>query len=456
MIVVSHRGPYSFERIGDDTFIARRGGGGLVSALAPLLADRDDTTWIAAAMNSDDSDAVLAGANAALDLNVKLLDLDPEVHRLHYDLVSNETLWFLFHGLFDRTRRPVFDIAFRDAWDAYVAVNRAFAEAVAEVAPARDAVLVQDYQLILVPGMLRRLRPDLRVVHFTHTPFCGPDDLSVLPDDIAFDLCASLASVPAGFHTRRWADEYSRTVAAILGPDATTTRPFVAPLGPDANALAESAAAAETKAAAEQLGAVVGDRLVVARVDRIEPSKNIVRGFLAFDRLLEARPGVRGRAVFVAMVYASRQNLEEYATYTTEIEEAVARVNDRWATHDWTPILLDDRDDFARSLAGLQRYDVLLVNPLRDGLNLVAKEGPVVNRRDGVVCCSPEAGAYEELREAVLPAHPYDIEQVAGALDTALAMPLDERATRATRLRTLASSRTPTAWLADLVREAGE
>jgi trehalose 6-phosphate synthase len=456
MIVVSHRGPYSFERNPDGTFTARRGGGGVVSALAPLLAGRSDATWIAAAMNPDDGAALLSGANRTLDIDLELVDLDPEQHRLHYDVVSNGVLWFLYHGLFDRTRQPVFDINFRDAWDAYVAVNTAFAEAVAARAADRDIVLVQDYQLTLVPGLLRRRRPDLRVVHFTHTPFCGPSDMTMLPDDVAVDLCASLASVPAGFHTRRWAGEYHATVAALLGRDARITAPFVASLGPDADALNEQAAAPETKAAADQLADAVGDRLVVARVDRIEPSKNITRGFLAFDRLLEARPGARGRTVFVAMVYGSRQSLDEYARYADEVQATVERVNERWATRDWTPIILDDRDDYARSLAGLQRYDVLLVNPLRDGLNLVAKEGPVVNRRDGVLCLSPEAGAYDELHGAALAVHPYDIEQTAGVLDDALAFPMDERATRARRLRELAVSRTPTAWLADLVREAGE
>ena len=167
---------------------------------------------------------------------------------------------------------------------------------------------------------------------------------------------------------------------------------------------------------------------MIARSDRIEPSKNIVRGFLAYDRLLEARPGLRGRTVFVAMLYPSRQTMPEYLAYANEIEQVVARVNERWATRDWSPILLDERDDFPRSIAAMQRYDVLLVNPIKDGLNLVAKEGPAVNRRDGLLCLSREAGAYEELRTAVIPVHPYDLDDAAGALDRALATPLDERA----------------------------
>ena len=419
-------------------------------------SEKDDSTWIAAALSDEDLDAARAGAHDGLDIDLRLLELDVAQHRMHYDVIANGVLWFLHHSLFDRIRRPRFDIHFRDAWAAYVAVNEAFANAAADEATDHDIVLVQDYQLALVPGQLRARRPDLRVVHFTHTPFCAPDDITVLPEDVGVDLCASLASGPAGFHTRRWADAYRQSARAVLGPDTKISPPFAASLGPDPDALEEVAASPAARAAAGKLADTVGERLVIMRTDRIEPSKNIVRGFLAFDRLLEARPGLRGRVVFVAMVYPSRQGLAEYLAYGSEVAQVVARVNDRWSTRDWTPIVLDDRDDFARSVAGLERYDVLFVNPLRDGLNLVAKEGPVCNRRDGVLCLSPEAGAYEELHTAAIPVHPYDIEHMAAALDTALTMPLDERAKRATRLRALATARTPGDWLRDLIRHAGE
>ncbi len=456
MIVVTHRGPYRFDRDDDGNLVAHRGAGGIVSALSPLLADKSQTTWVAAAMSADDGIAQQQGITGDLDIRVRLLDLEPSIHRMHYEVVSNGVLWFLHHGIYDRIRRPRFDLRFRDAWDAFVAVNQTFTDALAEQAADHEIVLVQDFQLALVPGQLRALRPDLRIVHFTHTPFAGPDDFSLLPTDIGADICRSLASGPAGFHTNRWAEAFRLSARAALGPRAAVPPPFAASLGPDVAALEEVAGSAETRSAATALADLVGDRLVIARTDRIEPTKNIVRGFHAYDRLLEARPGLRGRVVFVAMVYPSRQGLADYLAYENEVEQIVARVNDRWATRDWLPIILDDRDDFARSIAGMQRYDVLLVNALRDGLNLVAKEGPVVNRRDGVLCLSPEAGAYEELKSAATAVHPYDIEQNAGALDDALSMPLDERASRATKLRALAIMRSPADWLADLVRHAGQ
>ncbi|HET9730617.1 MAG TPA: trehalose-6-phosphate synthase, partial [Acidimicrobiia bacterium] len=213
MIIVSHRGPYRFVRNDDGTFTARRGAGGVVSALGPLLAEAKDAVWVAAALSTEDAQGV-AESHADLDVEMVLLRLDPRLHRLHYDVVSNRVLWFLHHGLFDRSYRPQHDVHFRDAWDAYRSVNETFAQAVAERADQREIVLVQDYQLALVPAQLRTLRPDLRIVHFTHTPFCGPDDITILPNDVARELCGSLAGGPAGFHTPRWVDAYKHSARA--------------------------------------------------------------------------------------------------------------------------------------------------------------------------------------------------------------------------------------------------
>ncbi len=455
MIVVSHRGPYRFEANGDGSYTSERGAGGVASALGALMEKSDrDITWIAAAISDDDRLAAESGSLDDLDIDLRLVALDPELHSMHYDLVSNSVLWFLFHDLFDKIRRPRFDHHFREAWEAYRTVNTAFADATADAAAHGEVVLVNDYQLSLTGARLRALRPDLRIAHFTHTPFCGPDDIRVLPSYVATDLCAALATIPAGFHTTRWGRAYHQSAREVLGRRATIAPTFAATLGIDVDALEAVAGGADAREAANRLDEIVGDRLVIARSDRIEPSKNIVRGFLAYDRLLEGRPGLRGRVVFVAMLYPSRQTLPEYLAYASEIEQVVARVNDRWATRDWTPIVLDERDDFPRSIAAMQRYDVLLVNPIKDGLNLVAKEGPAVNRRDGVLCLSREAGVYDELRAAAIPIHPYDLEDAASALDAALTTPLDERAAIAARLRDLAIARTPADWVADLVAHA--
>jgi trehalose 6-phosphate synthase len=453
-MLVTHRGPYRFSARDDGSFAAQRGAGGLVSALLPLV-QRDDIgttpSWVAAAIDDGDRAAVAAGAATVPGLDLHLLDLDPALHRMHYDVISNAVLWFVHHGLFDLARRPRFDRHLHDAWDGYVAVNEAFADVVVRDAAEGEQVLVHDYHLSLVPGMVRAARPDLLLTHFTHTPFCGPNSIRVLPTAWAQDMCRSMGSVSAGFHTLRWAAAYAASAREMGCGDIVP--PYAAPLGPDPDALAELAASDRTSRAAAELDELVGDRKLLLRSDRIDLSKNIVRGFHVYDALLDVHPDLRERVVFVAMLNRSRSNLAEYLAYEQEVDQIAARVNDRWATSDWQPVVVDTRDDYERTIAGFSRYDALLVNPVKDGLNLVAKEGPLVNRRDGVVVLSPEAGAYEELRDAVLPVHPYDIVQGAHAVHAALTMDVEERAARAKQLRELAATNTPRTWLDELLSQ---
>jgi len=321
------------------------------------------------------------------------------------------------------------------------------------VAPQGAAVLVQDYHLGLLGLGLAERRPDLAAVHFSHTPFATPTWLRVLPDHIAAEVLSGLAAHRAcGFHSARWAGDFGACCREVL---ALSPRTFVSPLPADADDVRAAAGSAACHAALAEIDEQVGDRLVVARVDRIELSKNLLRGFLAFDDLLERQPSWRERAVFVASVYPSRTGVPAYVQYQQEVEALVARINERWATPNWTPIVYDTRDDYPRSVAVLRRADVLLVNPIRDGLNLVAKEGAIVNERGAVICLSREAGVWDEIGEAALPVPPFDVAGTADALDQALRMPADERTARAARLRELSVARRPRDWLADQLAAAG-
>ena len=452
VVLVSNRGPVSFERQADGSLTSRRGAGGLVSGIGPLAAE-GDVTWLAAAMTDDDRAAASTGLVEAEGFRVRLLDLDPERFRLAYEVVSNEVLWFAHHGLWDLTREPAFDHSWTDAWDSYREVNASFADAVAEGAPDGATVLVQDYHLCLVAQRLQETRPDLRCVHFHHTPFAPPVWLGALPDVAARELLVGLAAHRAcGFHSQRWADDFGASAAALAGIDART---FVAPLASDPDDIRAVAASPECSAALDGLDEVVGDRLVIGRVDRVELSKNILRGFQAFAELLEARPEHRERVVFVANAYESRSGVPGYTAYRERIEHEVSAINDRFGTASWHPIVLDVEDDYPRSVALLRRSDVLLVNPIRDGLNLVASEGALVNERDAVLALSPEAGAWERLGEAALRTPPFDVAGTADVLHRALVMPADERAERAARLRAVAEARTPADWLDDQLAAAG-
>jgi len=451
VVLASNRGPLSFSTGPDGGLVARRGAGGLVSGLAPLMVGTDGI-WVAAAMSDGDRAAAAAGPAAAEGLHTRLLAIDPDDFRMAYDVVGNATLWFIHHGLYELSRRPRFDHRFTQAWDAYRRVNTAFADVIAEVAPEAAAVLVQDYHLGLLGPMLAQRRPDVRAVHFSHTPFAPPDWFRVLPDAVASELLEGLAGHHAcGFHTQRWADDFSACCIEVLGRRPTT---FVAPLAPDPEDLAAVATGEPCARALASLDEQVGQRAFIVRVDRIELSKNLVRGFHAFDDLLERHAQWRGRVVFGAFVYPSREGLAEYLAYRQEVEAVIEQVNRRWGTADWTPILAFIGDDHPLSVAALRRFDVLLVNPVRDGLNLVAKEGALVNQRDGLVLLSPEAGAWAELEGAVRRVHPYDISATADALADALATPAAARATEAAELRRRARLRTPRDWLADQLAAA--
>ncbi|MGD9796507.1 MAG: trehalose-6-phosphate synthase [Acidimicrobiia bacterium] len=448
LVVVSNRGPLSFAVDDAGELVARRGGGGLVTALGAALAGTG-ALWVAGARGEADVRAAEAGRTEAEGFNVELLVLEDDAYRAYYDVVANGTLWFLHHGLWDTPRRPRFDRHWWGAWARFREVNDAFAARVADLAPDGALVLVQDYHLALVGPALTARRPDVATVHFTHTPFAAPEALRALPAPVEEELLRGMAGHDAcGFHSARWADAFGRACQEVLGTAPTT---FVSPATADADDIRGVAASAACATAHAELDDLVGDRRFVVRVDRIELSKNIVRGFLAFDELLETTPAWRERVVFGAFVYPSREGLAEYQAYRQEVEAVIDRVNRRWGTSSWTPIVYDPTDDFPRSVAALRRSDVLLVNPVRDGLNLVAKEGPIVNERDGVLLLSRESGAWDELAGAALELHPFDISGTAAVLDRALSMGPDERHRRATDLRSLATARGPGDWLADLV-----
>jgi trehalose 6-phosphate synthase len=460
VVVVSNRGPLSFRFDPAGRPVPAGTGGGLAGTLHPLLAG-SGATWVAAAMGAADRRAAADGLMAEDGLRIVAVEPDEDVYRMAYNVVSNATLWYCHHHLWDLPRRPRFDRRWREAWEAYRAYNRQLADRVVAEAPEGARVLVQDYHLSLMGEMLTAARPDLRSVHFSHTPFADTAMLRVLPSFAAAELLAGMAGYGAcGFHTARWERSFRGAFAdspagpgSGAGPAPAT---FVAPLGPAPDVMVAEAGSAAVAQARTALAEEVGDRRLVVRVDRVELSKNVLRGLWSFDELLETRPQWRGRVVMLVLAYPSREGLADYLAYRAEIEHAAERVNETWGTADWRPVLLHVADDRTRSLAALTSYDVLLVNPVRDGMNLVAKEGPLVNRADGAVVLSRETGAWEELHPAALGINPFDLSDTADALDRALCMDGAERSRRAGALRRIVRSRTAADWLAQQLRVASD
>ncbi|MFE3161743.1 trehalose-6-phosphate synthase [Streptomyces sp. NPDC059224] len=468
VLVASNRGPVSYEVRPDDAdgaLHAKRGGGGLVSGLSAIGPDAN-AVWVCAALSDGDREAVRRAEGGRLPAGdtggqqVRMLDIAPDVFSDAYNGIANSVLWFVHHMLYQTPLEPVFDAEFRRQWASYQAYNQAFAEALAQEAGQGAVVVIQDYHLALAPRMLRRLRPDLRIGHFSHTPWAPPDYFRLLPDDIAAELLSGILGADhAAFLTRRWADAFVACCHAVLGPGipaAGETRIGVHGLGADAEFLRKRSHEPDVDERMRTLREEIGeDRRTIVRVDRTELSKNIVRGLLAYRQLLDDHPEWRERVVHVAFAYPSRQDLAVYRDYTAEVQRVADDINSTYGTAGWTPVVLHVKDDFARSLAAYRLADVALVNPIRDGMNLVAKEIPVVSDEGCVLVLSREAGAYEELGEDAVVVNPYDVGGTAAALQEALTMGVEERAERTKRLAAAATALPPAAWFLEQLAALG-
>jgi trehalose 6-phosphate synthase len=475
VLVASNRGPVSFFLDDDGTLTARRGGGGLVSGLSGVAGTDTDVLWICAALSDADRAAARAAPSGRLDLAghdispaVRMLDIPPVTFQRAYNGVANSTLWFVHHLLYDTPNSPHFGPAWQREWESYRSYNAAFARAMAEATgPGDTRALVQDYHLTLAPRMLRDAQPRLRIAHFSHTPWAPPDYYRILPCDIGREvLDGILGADHAGFLCDRWADAFLDCCGAFLDAEVDTqrrtvryrgrvTRVGVHRLGVDAKALRERAAAADVATRAAALKNAVGNRKLIVRVDRTELSKNIVRGLAAYRELLSVYPQWRGEVVHLAFAYPSRHDLPEYREYTGSVQRIAREIESEFGTDDWDPLILQVNDDYARSLAAYVLADVLLVNPIRDGMNLVAKEGPVLCERGCALVLSSEAGAAEELGDHALLVNPYDISGTARALHDALTMPDAERLARCARLAEAAAAMPPRKWFGDQLHALG-
>ncbi|HEV8571634.1 MAG TPA: trehalose-6-phosphate synthase [Actinomycetota bacterium] len=471
VLVASNRGPVTFVPEGDD-LVARRGAGGLVSALSSALQTTGGL-WVSSAMSPGDRARAARSADGRIEVitddakfHVRLLTFEDDTYDLAYNEVSNRILWFLHHHLWDLPRTPTFDSETRRAWEAYRRYNQVFAGALAEEAGAEPAVaLVQDYHLCLVPRALRELAPATRIAHFHHSPFAGPDELQLLPEPMWRELLEGLLGADLlGFHTHRWARNFLSCCRLLEGATCRrrsvqwrdrTVRLGVFPISIDAEALRERARAAEVREKQEELLRWLDGRALVLRVDRTDLSKNILRGFLAYGDFLRRNPEWRGKVVFLALLNPSRQRVPEYRIYMEQLVEAARAVNREFGEPGWQPLELRIGDDWDEVVAAYGIYDALLVNPVFDGMNLVAKEGPLLNARDGVLLLSPNAGAFAELGDHALPVDPLDVAGTADVLDAALRMSPEERKRRAAALRRAAGARTPARWASSQLRRLG-
>ena len=465
LLVAANRGPVSISAGAAGREEVRRGGGGLVSGMVSALSEVGGL-WVCAALNDRERAAARRApdghlAEAGYDtggLDVRMLPLDPSTFARAYNGIANSTIWFIQHLLYDSANTPVFDAGWRRLWAAYERYNRTFADALAAEAAPGAKVMVQDYHLNLVPRQLREQRDDLHIAHFTHTPWAPPEQFGMLPTAVAREILTGLLGADhVGFHSRRWSEAFLRCCDRFLDADVDlaagtvrwqgrTVRTGVHPLGTAADEIRAKAHDEDAEAGLAHLREVIGDRKVISRVDRTELSKNIVRGLLAYRELLRLRPEWHGRIVHVAYAYPSRTDIPEYREYTASVQRAGREIEQEFGTDDWDPVLLDVANDYPGSLAALRLADVLLVNPVRDGMNLVAEEGVVLSEHDCAVVLSREAGIADQYGQDALLVNPYDVTETAEALHAALSMPAAERQERWKRLLSAATALPPADW----------
>jgi trehalose 6-phosphate synthase len=466
VVLLSHRGPVSFDRdpaTGERT--TSRGAGGLVTALSGLAAHLDEAVWVCVAAGEEDGrvahetgDAPLRlaldgeprvlgdGERSEREVSVRLVDVPAEVHEPFYGVVANPLLWFVQHRLHDLKTSPSIGRVERAAFeDGYVVANALAADAVVaqvEKAGGRAVVLLHDYHFYLVGDLVRQRCPEAVLSHFVHIPWPGPDAWRVLPPDMRERLLVGLLGCDVvAFHTRADARAFVLCAQELLGLPVDikamtvqcagrSVHVRVYPISIDIEALEQIA---HTDASDDHLvdldERLAGGQLVL-RVDRTDPSKNIVRGFTAYELMLSEHPELHGKVQFLALLQPSRQDVPEYASYLAEIGAAATQVNARFGTGDWQPVDLRLASDMALATAAYRRCDVLVVNAVADGMNLVAKEAVVVNERDMVLALSEATGAHDELGRFAVTLHPFDVAQQADALHTALTMPMQLRRDR--------------------------
>jgi trehalose 6-phosphate synthase len=466
LILISNRGPIEIISLKNNQLRYKATGGGLSTALRSALSVIQ-ATWVAAAQSR--ADQQIAQQNKLLELPpenpryfLKLVYLPHLAYQWYYNEISNKYLWYLQHYLFDTLRNPMFDEQTKQFWqEGYVVANKKFAQvALAETKSVDNPIFIcNDYHLYLVPAFLRMAKPRATLLHFTHIPCPSPDYWRFLPQPYRNQIFSSLLNCDIiAFHSWRYVDNFlnccknfldtkieRRSRKIIYGDRQILVKAY--PISVSVSGLEEFASTSAVKSYEKQLKEDSKKYKLIVRVDRAELSKNFIRGFDAFTRLLNKYPKWRKKVRFIVYAYPTRQDLLDYQFYQQQIRRKVKQINQKFGDNDWQPIELRIRDNYARAIAALKHYDVLLVNPIYDGMNLVCKEGAIVNQKNGVIILSENAGAIDELRDSVLPISPFDIEQTTESLNQALSMTPIEKLNRAERAKRIVTRNDINKWL---------
>jgi trehalose 6-phosphate synthase/phosphatase len=458
LLIVSNRLPVTARRDGEDLRLDRSVGG-LASALRGAHG-ASESWWIGwlGDVRGFDAKERYQIREQLRPMRASAVTLDAKDARTFYGTLSNGILWPLFH---DRLDRLPLDLG---GWDAYERVNERFAETVAELWQPGDLVWIHDYHLMRLPALLRKRIPDARIGFFLHTPFPNPEMFLVLPTR-RWLVEGMLGADVIGFHTRRYRGHFTAALRRLLGMemdadahvrhDDRVIQLGIFPIGIDAEDFNRRSNKREV--IVKSLEHRAGRERLLLGIDRLDYTKGIPRRLAAIERLLEQRPEWRRNVRLVQVAVPSRGTVSAYRTFRREVEQQVSRINGRFATSTWVPIHYMhqsfDQDDL---IALYRAADVMLVTPVRDGMNLVAKEF-VACRGDesGALVLSEFAGAADQLSDALI-VNPYDIAGVADTIHRALTMDGGDRRQRMRHMRDGVFAQDVHWWAREFVRALSE
>jgi len=470
LIIASNRGPVEFKKDKKGNVELRRGAGGLVSTLMPLM-EAVKGTWVASAMSLVDAEVAAQYPENRVPITpddpkfmIPYVVVDRERYDYYYSVISNPLLWFVQHYMWNPPYTPEIDQNIHEAWEkGYLHVNRLFSRRIVEeVERSEDepVVMLQDYHLYLCPTLIREELDDIFLSQFIHIPWPQADYFSILPSYMEESIIRGLLSNDLlGFHIpkyvynflstcERYADavDYQRQQVQFEGR-VVHVKSY--PISVDDEGIKSSAASEEVREKEKLIKELKGDNILIYRTDRADLSKNIVRGFRAYDLFLEEHPEFRGKVKFLTTGKPTRQQIKEYRDYHTEIQRIIGEINSKHLKDGWKPIEHIFRADYSLVLAAFKNYDCLIVNPIADGMNIVPKEASVINEENGVLILSDKAGCYEELKDYSLNVNPFDVSETAEAFYTALTMDENEKKQRMQGLKKKISERNIFHWITD-------
>lgn len=476
LIVVSNRGPVEFQHI-NDRIEMKRGAGGLVSTILPLMETLKGV-WIASAMTIGDAMVAARFPENKVpvpendpDFYVQFVVAEKNCYEDYYSVISNPLIWFLQHYMWNTPFTPDIDDGIHHAWDrGYKHMNEIFADHVLKESKGSDKepiILLQDYHLYLCPSIIREKLKDTFLCQFIHIPWAQSDYFRILPRYMRQSIIEGLLSNDLlGFHIPRYVNNFLLTCEEfadevdyenqVVRHNGNVTHVKSYPISVDSDGIKKLAASEGVLEKEKIVKGIKGDKFLFYRTDRADLSKNIIRGFKAFDLFLMKHPEYHEKIVFLTTGKPTRQQIKEYRNYSDEVENAINEINRKYCTDDWMPVVNIFKADYDLVVAAFKNYNCLIVNPIADGMNIVPKEASVVNEEKGVLILSETAGCYDEIKDETISVNPYDITETAEAYYQAITMSEMEKEKRLNNLRDIVANRNIYDWISDQFRDIEE